>query len=198
VSRVEQFWNRRWSGLAGAGLEAALALWDRLLDRLSTSLRKRNLGSVGRGVVLQRGVAIRNPAGIALADGVHIGRDCVLVAELPDGELRIGADTWIGRRCELDFTGSISIGAHCTFSDDVHVYSHDHGHDPRAEPLRRKLAIGDGVWIGAGARILQNSGTIGDGAIIASGAVVTKPVAAGAVVGGNPASEIGGAAVPRE
>jgi hypothetical protein len=171
---------------------------NRLLDRISTLLRGHNLGSVGRGVVIQRGVVIRNPSGIALADGVRIGRDSVLVAELPDGELRIGADTWIGRHCELDFTGSISIGAHCTFSDDVHVYSHDHGHDPRAEPLRRKVAIGDRVWVAAGARILQNAGSIGDGAIIASGAVVTRPVAPGAVVGGNPAREIAATAASEE
>jgi acetyltransferase-like isoleucine patch superfamily enzyme len=190
VSRLDEFWNRRWSGLAGAGLEAVLALWSRLVDRLWTALRTRNLGAVGRGVVIQRGVLIRNPAGIDLADGVQIGRDSQLVAELPEGELRIGADTWIGRRCELDFTGSISIGAGCTFSDDVHVYSHDHGRDPRAEPLRRKLVIGDRVWVAAGARILQNAGTIGDGSIIASGAVVTRPVPPGAVVGGNPAREI--------
>jgi hypothetical protein len=190
VSRLDPFWNGRASGLGGAALEALVALWERLLDRLSTTLRVRNLGAAGRGVVIQRGVVIRHPAGVALGDGVLIGRDSLLVAELPGGELRIGDDTWIGRRCELDFTGSISIGRRCTFSDDVHVYSHDHGRDPRAEQLRRKLVIGDGVWVAAGARILQNAGSIGDGAIIASGAVVTRPVPAGAVVGGNPAREI--------
>jgi acetyltransferase-like isoleucine patch superfamily enzyme len=190
MSRFDAFWNGRPSGLGGAALELAVAAWERLLDGLSTALRARNLGAAGRGVVIQRGVVIRNPSHIALADGVRIGRDSLLVSELPDGELRIGADTWLGRRCELDFTGSVSIGARCTFSDDVHVYSHDHGHEPRSEPLRRKLVIGDDVWVAAGARILQNAGTIGDGAIIASGAVVTRPVPAGATVAGNPAREI--------
>jgi acetyltransferase-like isoleucine patch superfamily enzyme len=190
VSRLDPFWNRRGHGLAGAGLEMAVAFWERLLDHLSTWLRRANLGAAGERVVIQHGVVIRNPRGIALADGVQIGRGTFLVSELPDGELRIGPETWIGRRCELDFTGSVTIGAHCTFSDDVHVFSHDHGRDPRAEPLRRTLVIGDHVWVAAGARILQNAGSIGDGAIIASGAVVTKPVPAGAVVGGNPAREI--------
>jgi acetyltransferase-like isoleucine patch superfamily enzyme len=193
MSRLAAFWGRRPRGLPGAGLEIAMAAWHWLLDRCSTALRSRNLGSCGRGVVIQHGVVIRHPGRIELGDGVQIGRDSVLVAELPDGELRIGAGTWLGRRCELDFTGSISIGEHCTFSDDVHVYSHDHGRDPRAEPLRRKLVIGDRVWVAAGARILQNAGSIGDGAIVASGAVVTRPVPAGAVVGGNPAREIAAA-----
>jgi acetyltransferase-like isoleucine patch superfamily enzyme len=191
LSRLASFWNGRASGLGGAALELAVAAWERLLDRISTVLRAANLGAAGRGVVIQRGVTIRHPSGVALADGVRIGRDSLLVAELPGGELSIGADTWIGRRCELDFTGSISIGARCTLSDDVHVYSHDHGHDPRSDQLRRKLVIGNDVWVAAGARILQNAGTIGDGAIIASGAVVTRPVPAGAVVAGNPAREIG-------
>ena len=57
-------------------------------------------------------------------------------------------------------------------------------------PSEGTLVIGDRVWVAAGARILQNAGTIGDGAIIASGSVVTRPVAPGAVVAGNPAREI--------
>jgi acetyltransferase-like isoleucine patch superfamily enzyme len=194
VNRLDAFWNGRAAGLGGAALELGAALVERVLDRLATVLKRRNLGAAGRGVVIQRGVVIRHPGNVALGDGVQIGRDSVLVAELPGGELRIGADTWIGRRCELDFTGSITIGAGCTFSDDVHVYSHDHGRDPRSDQLRRKLVIGDKVWVAAGARILQNAGSIGDGAIIASGAVVTRPVAPGAVVAGNPAREIGPAA----
>ena len=49
--------------------------------------------------------------------------------------------------------------------------------------------IGDGVWIGARAIILPGV-TIGEGAVVAAGAVVTKDVDPWAVVGGNPAKFI--------
>lgn len=49
--------------------------------------------------------------------------------------------------------------------------------------------IGDGVWIGARAIILPGV-TIGEGAVVAAGAVVTKDVEPWAVVGGNPAKFI--------
>jgi len=59
---------------------------------------------------------------------------------------------------------------------------------PHERPLSSKgpVKIGNRVWIGDGAKILSGI-TIGDAAVIAAGAIVTKDVPAGAVVGGNPA-----------
>ena len=51
------------------------------------------------------------------------------------------------------------------------------------------ITIGDGVWLGARAIILPGV-TIGEGAVVAAGAVVTKDVEPWAVVGGNPAKFI--------
>lgn len=52
---------------------------------------------------------------------------------------------------------------------------------------KSRLMIHDDVWIGARVTILGNVGTIGKGAIIGAGAVVTKAVPDYAIVGGNPA-----------
>ena len=52
---------------------------------------------------------------------------------------------------------------------------------------KSKLEIKDNVWIGARAIILGNVRTIGTGAIIGAGSVVTKPVPDYAIVAGNPA-----------
>lgn len=55
---------------------------------------------------------------------------------------------------------------------------------------KSELIICDDVWIGTRVTILGNVKTIGKGAIIAAGAVVTKPVPDYAIVGGNPAKII--------
>jgi acetyltransferase-like isoleucine patch superfamily enzyme len=183
----KRFWNGRITGLPGAALEIGTATWGALRDRISTLLRAGNLAKSGPGVVLQSGVVIRNPARVELGAGVRIGRAAVLSSERADGTLRIGDDTWIDRGCHIDFSGALEIGSGCTLSADVNLYTHDHGRDPRSAPEARRLRIGDRVWIGTGASILQNVGEIGDGALIAAGAVVTKPVPAGALVAGNPA-----------
>jgi acetyltransferase-like isoleucine patch superfamily enzyme len=182
-----RFWNGRIMGLPGAALEIGTAAWSALRDRISTWLRARNLAKSGPGVFLQSGVVIRNPSRVELGARVRIGRAAVLSSERADGTLRVGDDTWIDRGCHIDFSGALEIGSGCTLSAEVSLYTHDHGRDPRSAPQARRLRIGDRVWIGTGASILQNVGEIGDGALIAAGAVVTRAVPAGALVAGNPA-----------
>ena len=56
-------------------------------------------------------------------------------------------------------------------------------------PLNGDTVIGNGVWIGADVKIMPGV-HVGDNAVLAGGAVVTKDVPAGAIVGGNPAKVI--------
>lgn len=62
----------------------------------------------------------------------------------------------------------------------------DDGHTVAGRPRQGKIVIGDNVWIGLNSIVLKNV-TIGDGAIVAAGSVVTKDVAPATLVGGNPA-----------
>lgn len=72
----------------------------------------------------------------------------------------------------------------------VQIYCADHHRDPtlRAEghEIARPMDIGADVWIGGSAIILGGI-TIGDGAIVGAGSVVTRDVPPGATVAGNPA-----------
>ena len=76
-------------------------------------------------------------------------------------------------------------------SEEAFLYTHDHGLDPRADPMLMPKKIGAGAWIGMRAVILPQCQNIGAGAVIGAGAIVARDVPAGAIVAGNPARQIG-------
>lgn len=86
--------------------------------------------------------------------------------------------------CEIRF------GDRCMLGPGVHIYTATHPLDAEERSSGREygrpVRIGDDVWVGGGALIMPGI-MIGDRAVIASGAVVTKDVPEDVVVGGNPA-----------
>ncbi|WP_282340569.1 MULTISPECIES: sugar O-acetyltransferase [Pseudomonas] len=84
----------------------------------------------------------------------------------------------------------VRIGDDCLIGPGVHIYTSTHPLDmgERVSTLEsaRPVSIGNGVWIG-GRAVINPGVSIGDGAIIASGAVVTRDVPTFTLVGGNPA-----------
>jgi maltose O-acetyltransferase len=89
--------------------------------------------------------------------------------------------------CEVRF------GDNCLLAPGVHIYTATHPLHPAERNSGREYAkpviIGNNVWIGGGA-IINPGVNIGDNAVIASGAIVTKDVPGNVVVGGNPARVI--------
>jgi UDP-2-acetamido-3-amino-2,3-dideoxy-glucuronate N-acetyltransferase len=146
---------------------------------------------VGPFAVLYAGARIESNTVIAdkvtVRENAHIGRDCII------GQMvQIGHDCIVGDRVQIMDCAHLSgectvgdgtfIGQHAsTANDDMPVgYQFTKNH-----PVR----IGKNCLIGMGAR-LRAGITIGDGAVIASGAVVTKDVPAGAKVMGPAAAVI--------
>jgi len=84
----------------------------------------------------------------------------------------------------------IEFGENCFLGPGIHVYAATHplDADTRIEgpEYGKPVTIGDDVWIG-GRAVLNPGVTVGDGSVIASGAVVTGDVPADVAVGGNPA-----------
>lgn len=111
-------------------------------------------------------------------------------------KIKIGSWVRISKRCYLNGEGGITIGDGTILAPEVVILSSTHRHKqdkylPYDEYDEfRPVTIGRGVWIGHRAMIVPGV-TIGDGAIIAMGAVVTKNVTEGTIVGGNPAKVLG-------
>jgi acetyltransferase-like isoleucine patch superfamily enzyme len=152
-------------------------------------------------VSVAQGASISIGARAILCSSSHdtalgVSRPVILRAMLPGARLVIGDD------CALSGTTvcaaeSVTIGERCLFGADTVITDTDfHGLDPHgrwslglAQAPRRPVRIGRDVFVGARAIVLKGV-TIGDGAVVGAGSVVTRDVPAGAVVAGNPAREL--------
>ncbi len=105
--------------------------------------------------------------------------------------IQIGKRVFINHACTFLDLGGITIEDDVLIGPKVNLITENHPVDPST---RKSLVLGSirvkkNAWIGAGATILPGI-TIGENAIVAAGAVVTKDVPANAIVGGIPAKFI--------
>lgn len=105
-------------------------------------------------------------------------------------KVSIGKGTVINYGCLLYATGGLIIGEHVSISAGAWLVTGTHDiNDPQFTTYFKPIVIGNYVWIGMRATILAGV-TIGEGAIIMAGAMVTKDVPPNAIVGGVPAKVI--------
>lgn len=154
---------------------------------------------LGHSVFLGPGVVLYNNDHTG---AVRIGnRSCIhagVIFETSDGgEVSIGEDSHIQPRCQLTGgKGSIHIGSKVQIAPSCGFYPYSHGVElgtpMREQPITSNgdIVVEDDVWIGFGAKILENT-TIGEGAIVAAGAVVRGDVPPYAIVAGVPAKVVG-------
>jgi putative colanic acid biosynthesis acetyltransferase WcaF len=128
----------------------------------------RRLGmKIGTGCVVRRGIYLASPNELELGDGSFLGR------------------------ANLFCTGGVKIGKNVNVSDGVVIITAKHDvNSPTFEAKYEPIIIEDWAWIATNAIVLAGV-TVGEGAVVAAGAVVTKDVEPYTVVGGNPAKVIG-------
>jgi acetyltransferase-like isoleucine patch superfamily enzyme len=176
------------------------------------------LGSCGRNVIFGQHVVLRHPhkihigsnvviddnclvdakgesnRGIRIGDGVFVGRNTILSCKNGDIELADAAN--LGFNCEVFSASRVTIGKGVLMAAYSYVIGGDHDFSDPSKPVLEQgrtssgVAIGDGVWIGAGAKILDGL-SVGDGAVIGAGAVVRENVPASAIAVGIPARVVG-------
>jgi acetyltransferase-like isoleucine patch superfamily enzyme len=105
--------------------------------------------------------------------------------------ITIGEGTIVGDHAVLDGRAPLRIGDHVDIASQVMIYNSEHDiNSDDFGPISGPVTIGDYVFIGPRAIILPGV-TLGEGAIVAAGAVVTKNVDPHTIVGGVPAKPIG-------
>lgn len=108
-------------------------------------------------------------------------------------KIEIGEGTIIGDECKLDGRNGLRIGRNVNFSTGAWIWTEQHDLNDsmfRSNNSGGPVEIGDRAWISSRSTVLPGN-IIGEGAVVAAGAVVTKSVPPYAIVGGVPAKIIG-------
>ena len=166
----------------------AFGRWRAMLKRLR-GMR------VGAKTSFASRVHVRRARCIEVGSHVEIEHDVYLKAVDSAARLRISDFVFIGAGSEIDVVENVTIGAHTLIAPGVFITDHAHNirRDARIDEqgiTRGPVIIGADVWLGAKSIVLPGV-TIGDGAVIGAGAVVTKTVEPYTIVAGVPARVIG-------
>ena len=198
--------------LASQSVPGALGL------ALRKVLYPRLLGACGRGVVFGQHVVLRHPgkirigdhvviddnclldakgdtnAGIVIGSGVFIGRNTILSCK--NGDIEVGDRANIGFNCEVFSASRVTLGPDALLAAYCYIVGGDHDFSDVSKPVLAQgrtsagVEVGAGVWMGAGAKILDGV-SVGAHAIIGAQAVVKDPVPDHAIAVGIPAKVIG-------
>lgn len=153
---------------------------------------------LGRWVRLEDGVLLSalGRGNIQLGNQVRIGAYSRLIIATTLGDLgafiQIGNNVGIGEYAYLGGAGGLNIGNDCIIGQYFSCHPENHNFNDTSRPIRlqgvnrKGIQIGNNCWIGAKVTVLDGV-TIGEGSVIAAGAVVHKDIPARSVVGGVPA-----------
>ena len=123
---------------------------------------------IGPGVTIYHGIEVRNAKGLSIGRNSSIGNDAI-----------------------LDARGTLTIGENVNLSTGVHIWTGQHDWPSTAfRYVSAPVTIGDRVWLSGRTTVLPGV-SIGEGAVLAAGAVASADIAAHDLAGGVPAKRIG-------
>ncbi len=177
------------------------------LSRGLCFLRKAYWGlqgmEIGRGSRFST-LEVTWPHKVSLGENCSLEHDIYLNAAgaYSDGvSIQLGAGCFVGNGCEFNISHRLTVGENTLIAAGTRFIDHNHGIAAGA-PIKHQpetsapITVGPDVWIGANSLILQGV-TIGEGAVVAAGSVVTHSVPAFTVVAGCPARPMRNRREPR-
>lgn len=173
--------------LAYRGMQVA---WRAAANLIYAAAWRGSLAACGEATRIDHGVVLVLPRRIRIGRKCYLASGAQLTTESTTATLEIGDGAVIAPDVRIDFTGGVVLGPEALISEGVRIYTHDHDTVDFKKVHSSNLTIGRHVWFGARAMVLASVRHIGDGAVIGAGSIVTKDVAPGAVVVGNPAREV--------
>lgn len=208
-------WGRfLWQGV----VLTALADRPTILAAVLRGLAYRGvLGGVGRSCVIEPRVRLLVPRRVFLGRRVLIGEGCFLDAHNARGRIELQDDVWlsrgcllvtaeteiviepqayIGHRCVFYGHGGIRVGRNALLANDVQLICGNHTFARRGIPIRdqpaeeKPIVIQEDVWLAASAIVLGGV-TIGQGAVVGAGSVVTHDLPPFSIARGVPARVVG-------
>lgn len=172
-------------------LERALGLWALAFGRARAQMLRLRGARVGQKTVVGPGCRIVRPWGVSVGRRAALEACVYLKLVDDDALLEIGDHVYLGTGVVLDVMGRVAVGPHTLIAPGCFITDHNHGIQPGRfidqQPCGiGPVTIGEDVWLGAQVIILPGV-SIGDGAVVGAGAVVTGDVPPGAIAVGVPA-----------
>lgn len=138
--------------------------------------------------------------GITIGDEVSLGENCTLMNGFNPfssiGSITLGSNVGIGGYSYICAAASVEIGRDTIIGQYLSIHPQNHLYDDPVVPIRLQgvrsigVKVGHDCWLGSKVTILDGV-TIGDGCIVAAGAVVTKSFEPRTIIGGVPAKVLG-------
>ncbi len=189
-------------GIGARAILYKLILKSNGLAAIERNVRLRFASNItlGKNVYLDEGVYIHaTPNGVTIGDGSIVMHGAILhvynFRGLPNSGITIGKDSLIGEHTVIRGQGGVTIGDRVFTSPMTQLIAVNHVFDDVSKPFVKQgitaegIVIEDDCWLGANA-VITDGVTVGQGSIVAAGAVVTKDVPPYSVVGGVPAKVI--------
>jgi len=153
--------------------------------------KRSSFASIGRNVVFEKGTLVFHAENVYIGDNVYIGHHAILKGYYKN-KMIIGSGTWIGQQCFFHSAGGLIIGRNVGIAPGVKIITSSHKTGDIKKPVLhspiefKKVTIEDDCDIGTGSILLPGV-SIGKGAIVGAGSVVTRDVSPYSVVAGVPA-----------